>query len=78
VVLFDLLDDEKVQTTLIDTDDRRERGRFATAAAEAVVTRRRQLAALGVEEIAVRTDRSYIEPLMAYFQARAGRRRLPA
>jgi hypothetical protein len=60
---------------LIDTEDNRERERYATAAAEAVVRRRRLLASLGVEEVPIRTDRSYIQPLMAYFQARAGRRR---
>jgi uncharacterized protein (DUF58 family) len=60
---------------LIDTENPRERQRYATAAAEAVVSRRRLLAGLGVEEIPIRTDRSYIQPLMAYFQARAGRRR---
>jgi hypothetical protein len=38
------------------------------------VARRRLLAGLGVEEIPIRTDRSYIQPLMAYFRARAGKR----
>ena len=59
---------------LVDTEDRRARERYATAAAERVVARRRLLAGLGVEEIPIRTDRSYIQPLMAYFRARAGKR----
>jgi uncharacterized protein (DUF58 family) len=74
VGLLKLRDPETGAQVLVDTDDARERDRYATAAAERVVARRRQLAALGVEEIAIRTDRSYIQPLMAYFRARAGKR----
>lgn len=75
VGLLSLRDSESGAEVLIDTEDRRERQRYETAAAEAVVSRRRRLASVGVEEIAVRTDRSYIQPLMAYFRTRAGRRR---
>jgi len=75
VGLIGLRDPETGADVLLDTEDARERARFATAAAEAVVARRRLLAGLGVEEIALRTDRSYVQPLMAYFRARAGRRR---
>jgi uncharacterized protein (DUF58 family) len=78
VGLIALRDPETGLETLIDTADRHERDRYAVAAAEGVVSRRRLLAALGVEEIALRTDRSYVQPLMAYFQARAGRRRATA
>jgi uncharacterized protein (DUF58 family) len=78
VGLIALRDPETGLETLIDTADRRERERYAKAAADFVVSRRRLLAALGVEEIALRTDRSYVQPLMAYFQARAGRRRATA
>lgn len=74
VGILSLSDPETGAELLIDTEDSRERARFATAAAEAVIARRRLLAALGVEEVALRTDRSYIQPLMAYFRARAGRR----
>ncbi|HLF77701.1 MAG TPA: DUF58 domain-containing protein [Dehalococcoidia bacterium] len=73
-----LRDPETGAETLIDTDDAAERRRFAAAAAEAVVTRRRQLAGVGVEELPLRTDRSYIQPLMAYFKNRAARRRSTA
>ena len=75
VGLIDLRDPETGETVLIDTDDKHERERYAAAATEAQAARRRLLAGLGVEEVAVRTDRSYIQPLMAYFQARAGHRR---
>jgi uncharacterized protein (DUF58 family) len=78
VGIIGLQDPETGAQVLIDTEDARERDRYATAAAERVVTRRRLLAGLGVEEIALRTDRSYIQPLMTYFKARAGRRRSSA
>ncbi len=74
VGLLKLRDAETGAHALIDTDDRHERERYATAAAERVVSRRRLLAGLGVQEIAIHTDRSYIQPLMAYFRARAGKR----
>ena len=74
VGLLKLRDPETGAQLLVDTEDRRARERYATAAAERVVARRRLLAGLGVEEIPIRTDRSYIQPLMAYFRARAGKR----
>jgi uncharacterized protein (DUF58 family) len=74
VGLLKLRDAETGAQMLVDTEDRRARERYATAAAERVVARRRLLAGLGVEEIPIRTDRSYIQPLMAYFRARAGKR----
>jgi uncharacterized protein (DUF58 family) len=74
VGLLKLRDAETGSQMLVDTEDRRARERYATAAAERVVARRRLLAGLGVEEIPIRTDRSYIQPLMAYFRARAGKR----
>ncbi len=74
VGLLKLRDAETGRQMLLDTDDRGERERYAKAAAERVMTRRKLLAGLGVQEIAIRTDRSYIQPLMAYFRARAGKR----
>jgi uncharacterized protein (DUF58 family) len=76
--IVNLRDPETGAEMLIDTDDTRERLRFTTSASEAVTARRRVLAGLGIEEIALRTDRSYIQPLMAYFRARASRRRASA
>ncbi len=78
VGLIRLQDPETGAQLLVDTEDARERGRYATAAAERVVSRRRLLAGLGIEEISLRTDRSYIQPLMTFFKARAGRRRARA
>jgi uncharacterized protein (DUF58 family) len=76
--LVNLRDAETGAEVLIDTEDARERSRYATAAAESVTARRRLLSGLGIEEIALRTDRSYIQPLMTYFRARAARRRATA
>jgi uncharacterized protein (DUF58 family) len=76
--LINLSDPETGAEVLVDTEDSRERLRFATASAEAVTRRRRLLSGLGIEEIALRTDRSYVQPLMTYFRARAGRRRATA
>jgi uncharacterized protein (DUF58 family) len=78
VGIIRLQDPETGAQVLVDTQDARERTRYATAAAERVVGRRRLLAGLGIEEIPLRTDRSYIQPLMTYFKARAGRRRTRA
>ena len=74
VGLLKLRDAETGAQVLIDTENRRERERYAREAIERLAARRRQLASLGVEEVAIRTDRSYIPPLMAYFRARAGKR----
>jgi len=76
--LVRLRDPETDAEVLIDTEDRRERERFAVAAREAAAARRRSLRALGVDEVAVRTDRSYIEPLMAFFKSRERRRLVSA
>jgi uncharacterized protein (DUF58 family) len=70
-----LRDSETGTRTLIDTEDRQQRKAYAAAAAERVVARRRLLAGLGIDEVPLRTDLSYIQPLMTYFKARAGHRR---
>ena len=72
--LVALRDPESGARVLIDTDDRGEREAYARAAAERVVARRRALTGLGVEEVALRTDRSYVDPLMAFFRSRSSRR----
>jgi uncharacterized protein (DUF58 family) len=78
VGLITLRDRETGAAMLIDTDDKAQRAAYAAAAEERQYDRRRLLAALGVEEVALRTDRPYIQPLMVYFKARAGRRRMTA
>jgi uncharacterized protein (DUF58 family) len=72
--LLRLRDRETDAEVLIDTEDRRERERFAATAQRLAGERRRALRSLGVEEIALQTDRSYVEPLIAFFKSRARRR----
>ena len=69
-------DAETGRHVLLDTGDRRQRDRYVREAAGRQVERRRLLAGLGVDEVALRTDQSYVEPLMAYFRARAAHRRI--
>jgi hypothetical protein len=69
-------DAETSRDALIDTGDRRQRERYAQEAIRRQIERRRLLAGLGVDEIALRTDQSYVQPLMAYFRARAAHRRI--
>jgi len=70
-----LRDPETGARTLIDTDDRAERAAYAAAAAARTAQRRRLLSSLGVEEVPVRTDVSYVKPLMTFFRSRAKRPR---
>jgi uncharacterized protein (DUF58 family) len=70
-----LHDSESGVDRLIDTEDWHEREAYSRAAVQRILARRRLLTSLGVEEIPVRTDTSYIKPLMAFFKGRAVRRR---
>ena len=74
--LVRLRDVESGRDLLIDTEDRSQRARYEEDAAARQVERRRLLAGLGVDEVPLRTDQSYIQPLMAYFRARAAHRRI--
>lgn len=69
-----LRDRETGRDVLIDTEDRRQRAQYMSASAERITARRRLLASLGVDELALRTDRPYVPPLMAYFRGRAARK----
>jgi uncharacterized protein (DUF58 family) len=75
VGLVTLRDPETGAEVLIDTEDKSERERYARDRIQAALARRRLLASLGVEEVPLRTDRSYIQPLLAFFKARVGGRR---
>ena len=78
VGLLRLRDPETGAEVEIDTEDRLQRERYAAAAVARVAARRRLLAGLGVDEVPLRTDISYIAPLMTFFRARAGRRQRSA
>lgn len=75
VGLVSLRDPETGGVMMIDTEDRKHRERYAADRAQAATARRKLLASLGIEEIALRTDRSYIQPLLAFFKTRETRRR---
>jgi len=70
-----LRDPETGGRALIDTEDRGQREAYATAGAARIARRRRLLSSLGVEEVPVRTDASYVKPLMTFFRSRAKRPR---
>jgi len=59
----------------IDTGDRRVRERFARRMQEEVEARTSLLRRLAIDEIAVRTDQRYVDPLLRFFRLRETRRR---
>lgn len=73
VGILELEDAETGARTVIDTSDRRVRDDYTRRAAEARIRRRRALAAAGVDEIELHTDRSYVEPLLRAFRQRERR-----
>lgn len=71
--LLELEDAETGQPLLLDTEDRETRRQYALAAAQRRDERQQLLRSMAVDEVAIATDRSYVQPLMAFFQARARR-----
>jgi uncharacterized protein (DUF58 family) len=71
VGLIELEDSESGERLALDTSDPAVRQRYHDHAALRRIQRDRTLASLGVDHIAVRTDRSYIEPLISFFRNRA-------
>jgi uncharacterized protein (DUF58 family) len=74
VGLLEVEDVETGERVLIDTNDRGVREEYARRAAELASRRTKALAAAGVEEIVLRTDASYVPPLLRAFRARERRR----
>jgi uncharacterized protein (DUF58 family) len=68
--LLEIEDAETGQRALIDTSDRRVRDAWARRSAEIRAERRRRFAAANVDEISLRTDTSYVEPLLRAFRRR--------
>jgi len=73
VGLLEMEDAETGQPLLLDTEDRETRRQYALAAAQRRQERQQLLRSMGVDEVAITTDRPYVQPLMAFFQARARR-----
>jgi uncharacterized protein (DUF58 family) len=75
VGLLEIEDAETGARRLIDTSDGAVRAAWARRSAELRDRRRRLLAAVGVEEVPLRTDASYVEPLLRAFKQRERRDR---
>ncbi|MFL5560313.1 MAG: DUF58 domain-containing protein [Gemmatimonadaceae bacterium] len=68
-------DPETGVTIDVDTSDAGVRKRFAEATAEEIAARQRLLRRLSIDEIVVRTDGGYVEPLLRFFRNRSTRKR---
>lgn len=76
--LVRFVDPESGATVDVDTGERAVRERFEREVRAESVARTHLLRRLAIDEIAVRTDRSYTEPLLRFFrqrETRAGGRR---
>ena len=73
--LVRFVDPETGATIDVDTSDADVRKRFAAATAEETAARQRLLRRLAIDEIVVRTDGGYVEPLLRFFRNRATRKR---
>jgi uncharacterized protein (DUF58 family) len=69
------VDPESGETVDVDTGDRRVRESYERAVAEDAERLRRLFRRLGIDEIAVRTDTGYVEPLLRFFRLREQRGR---
>jgi uncharacterized protein (DUF58 family) len=74
VGLLEVEDAETGARAVLDTSSRAVRTAYARRATELRDRRRRTLAAIGVEEVPLYTDRSYVEPLLRAFRSRERRR----
>jgi uncharacterized protein (DUF58 family) len=75
VGLLEMEDAETGSRVLVDTSDTSVREAYAARSREAAERRSRTLAAIGIDEIPLRTDRSYVEPLLRAFRVRERHRR---
>ena len=71
VGLVELEDAEAGTRAIIDTSEPAVRRQYHERAASRIAQRNRLLASLSIDHIDVRTDRSYIEPLIVFFRNRA-------
>ncbi len=68
-----LVDPESGEVVDVDTSDPAVRAWFADHIAGEQATRQKLFARLGIDEVLVRTDTGYVEPLLEFFRARARR-----
>ncbi len=73
VGFLELEDPETGVTTLVDTSSRTVRRRFAVQTTARAAAREQMFRKMDTETIEVRTDRSYVEPLVRFFHRRERR-----
>lgn len=73
VGFVELEDAETGETMLLDTTDATLRQAFASQASELKESREALFRSINVDYVDIRTDRSYVEPLMRFFRQRARR-----
>jgi len=73
VGLMELEDAESGERVLVDTSDPETRRRYRIAAIRDFEDRQRLLRSVGVDEVALRTDRPYLQALLQHFSLRARR-----
>jgi uncharacterized protein (DUF58 family) len=69
------MDPESGQTIDVDTSDPEVRANFAATVAEELMSRRRLLRRLAIDEIPLRTDGGVVDPLIKFFRTRETRSR---
>jgi len=71
--IVELVDPETGMTALVDTANAAVRRRFAMAAADRAMAREEMFRKMDTELIELRTDQSYVEPLVRYFRRKERR-----
>lgn len=70
---IELEDAETGEAVLLDTSDRQVRQLFAKETSDSMTQRDKLFKSMNVDSIDIRTDQSYIEPLIKFFRMRAKR-----
>jgi len=70
---IELEDAETGEQMLLNTGSKEIRDMFATESSEAKAVREKMFKSMNVDSISVRTDESYVEPLIRFFKMRAKR-----
>jgi uncharacterized protein (DUF58 family) len=73
VGLLELEDAETGETIMVDTSNPAVRGSFYSQSKEERETREKYFKSIGVDNINIYTDRSYVEPITKFFRMRAKR-----
>ena len=70
---IELEDAETGEVIIVDTGDGAVRGLFSKQTIESKITREKLFRSINMDYIGIRTDQSYIEPLIKFFRLRARR-----